>query len=178
MSSGGLPGPIWFRPRSFHPKPLISFEDALPIGLESLNEIFHLSVHGNVKPKTVINGLNRHLPKGLRILSCHLAPTKSSNNTFEPFIYMVTSQNGFFDEEKMNHLNKMSEFIITRFNRKGKTKKINLKEMVINLTLLAPNQLRMTLRSEPGQMVRPFEVLEKIFGLSEVEIKQAAVVKQ
>ncbi|MBW2603036.1 MAG: TIGR03960 family B12-binding radical SAM protein [Deltaproteobacteria bacterium] len=161
----------------FHPKPLISFEDALPIGLESMNEIFYLSVHGNVKPQTIINGLNCHLPKGLRILDCHLAPIKSSNNIFEPFIYMATYKNGFFDEEKMNHFNKMSEFIVTRFNRKGKTKKINLKEMVINLVLLAPNQLRMILRSEPGQTVRPFEVLEKIFGLSKVEIKQAAVVK-
>jgi radical SAM-linked protein len=156
---------------------VISFEDALPIGLESLNEIFYLSVHDDVKTQTITNGLNRHLPEGLHILSCHLAPTKSSNNTFGPVIYMATSQNGFFDEEKMNHFKKMSEFIVARFNRKGKTKKINLKEMVINLTLLAPNQLRMTLRSEPGQTVRPFEVLEKVFGLSRLEIKQAAVVK-
>jgi radical SAM family uncharacterized protein/radical SAM-linked protein len=161
----------------FHPKPLISFEDALPIGLESLNEIFYLSVPGNVKPQTIINGLNRHLPKGLRILGCHLAPITSSNKPFEPATYMVTSQNGFFDEEKINHFNKMSEFIITRFNRKRKTKKINLKEMVINMTLFAPDQMRMILRSEPGQTVRPFEVLEKVFGLSKQEIKQAAIVK-
>ena len=162
----------------FHPKPLISFEDALPIGMESLNEIFYLAVHGNVEPQTIINGLNLHLPKGLRILGCHLAPAKSSNNTFEPVGYMVTSRNGFFNEEKMNHFNKMSEFIITRFNRKGKTKKINLKEMVVNLTLISPDRLRMTLRNEPGQTVRPFEVLEHIFGLSKVEVKQATVVKQ
>lgn len=161
----------------FHPKPLISFEDALPIGLESLNEIFYLSVYGNVKPQTIINGLNRHLPKGIRILSCHLAPTTSSKKPFKPVIYMVTSKNGFFDEEKMNHFNEMSEFVVTRFNRKGKTKKINLKEVVINLTLLAPKQLKMTLSSEPGQTVRPFEVLDKVFGLSRAEVKQTAVVK-
>jgi len=163
--------------KGFHPKPLISFEDALPIGVESLNEIFYLSVPGNVKPQTIINGLNRHLPKGLCILGCHLAPTISSNNIFEPATYMVTSQNGFFDEGKINHFNTVSEFIITRFNRKNKTKKINLKEMVINLTLLAPNKIRMVLRSEPGQTVRPFEVLEKVFELSKQEIKRAAVVK-
>jgi radical SAM family uncharacterized protein/radical SAM-linked protein len=162
----------------FHPKPLISFEDALPVGIESLNEIFYLSIHGNVKPQTIINRLNRHLPKELRILDCHLASKKFSNHTFEPVVYMVTSKNGFFDEEKINHFNKMSEFIVTRFNRKGKTKKINLKEMVINLKLLEPNQIRITLKSEPGQTVRPFEILEKVFELSNLEIKQAAVVKQ
>jgi radical SAM family uncharacterized protein/radical SAM-linked protein len=162
----------------FHPKPMISFEDALPIGLESLNEIFYLSVHDNVKPQTIINGLNIHLPKGLSILNCHFAPTKPSNKPFEPVVYVATSKNGFFDEEKMNQFNMISEFIFTRCNRKGKIKKINLKEMVINLALLAPNQVRMILKSEPGQTVRPFEVLEKVFGLSKVEIKQAAVVKQ
>jgi radical SAM family uncharacterized protein/radical SAM-linked protein len=162
----------------FHPKILMSFEDALPIGLESLNEIFYLSVHDNVKPQTIINGLNHNLPKGLRILSCHLAPTTSSNHKFEPVVYMVKSKNDFFDEEKMNHFNKISEFIVTRFNRKRKIKRVDLKEMVINLTLPEPHQLRMILRSEPGQTVRPFEILEKVFGLSEEEIKQAVVVKQ
>ena len=62
----------------FHPKPIISFEDPLPVGLESLNEIFYLSLHGNVKPQTIIDGLNKHLPKGLRIFDCQLAPTKAS----------------------------------------------------------------------------------------------------
>jgi radical SAM-linked protein len=161
----------------FHPKPLISFEDALPIGLESLNEIFYISVYDDVKPLSVIGLINQHLPNGLRILDCRLAPRRSSNNTLKPIVYMVTSQNGFFDEEKMKAFNKMPEFIVTRLNRKGKTKKINLKEMVINLTLIAPHQLRMTLKAEPGYMVRPFEILERVFELSEAEIKQAAVVK-
>jgi radical SAM family uncharacterized protein/radical SAM-linked protein len=162
----------------FHPKALISFKDALPIGIESLNETFYLSVPGHVKPQTIVTGLNRYLPKGLRILSCHLAPKKSSNHTFEPTVYIVTSKNGFFDEDKVYYFNNISEFIVTRFNRKGKIKEINLKEMVINLNLSKPNQLRMILRSEPGQTVRPFEVLEKVFGLSKEEIKQAVVVKQ
>ena len=35
----------------------------------------------------------------------------------------------------------------------------------------------MTLKSEPGKTVRPFEVIENIFELSDEEIKQAAIVK-
>jgi len=35
----------------------------------------------------------------------------------------------------------------------------------------------MTLSSEPGQTVRPFEVLDKVFGLSWAEVKQTVVVK-
>jgi hypothetical protein len=72
---------------------------------------------------------------------------------------------------------KNSEFIVTRTNRKGKTSQFDLKEMVIKITMLSSNRLEMTLRSEPGKTVRPFEVLEHIFELSKEEIKQAAVVK-
>jgi radical SAM family uncharacterized protein/radical SAM-linked protein len=161
----------------FHPKPLISFEDALPVGLESLNEKFYLSVREDIKPQDVIDRINDQLPEGLRILNCHPAPKRSSIHTFDPVIYMATSQNGFFDEEKLKYFNSISDFIITRFNKKGKAKKINLKEMVINMALLAPNQLRLTLRSEPGHMVRPFEILKRVFGLSEAEINHTAVVK-
>jgi hypothetical protein len=35
----------------------------------------------------------------------------------------------------------------------------------------------MTLKTEPGKTVRPFEVLAKIFGLSEEAIRQAEIVK-
>jgi hypothetical protein len=49
--------------------------------------------------------------------------------------------------------------------------------MVLNIKLSAPNRLKMTLRTEPGRTIRPFEVIEKIFSLPGEEIKQAAIVK-
>jgi hypothetical protein len=77
----------------------------------------------------------------------------------------------------MASFDKKSEFIITRTHRKGKTRQFDLKEMVIKITMLSSNRLKMTLRAEPGKTVRPFEVLEHIFELSKEEIKQAAIVK-
>jgi len=49
--------------------------------------------------------------------------------------------------------------------------------MVFNLMLPAPNTLKMSLKTEPGNTVRPFEVLDKIFGLPEEEIRLAEIVK-
>jgi len=161
----------------FHPKPMISFDDPLPIGIEGLNEKFYLSVIGNVKPPLVTEELNKHLPKGLRILTSRLAQEKPSDKTFSPAIYIVTKKDDGFDERKINRFIKGHELLSTRTTRKGKTKTINLKEMVLKLSLLAHNRIKMTLKSEPGKTVRPFEVLENIFGLSEKEIKQTAIVK-
>jgi hypothetical protein len=90
---------------------------------------------------------------------------------------MVTKKDNGFDKGKIKRFNTATELKYTRTNRKGKEKTIDLKEMVLDLSLIAPGRLKVTLRSEPGKTVRPVEVLEKIFGLSETEVKQAAIVK-
>ena len=82
-----------------------------------------------------------------------------------------------FNEEQINDFLNRKTFIFSRLNRKGKSKTIDLKEMVSKLTLPAPNRLLVSLRTEPGKTVRPLEVLEKIFGLPEEEIRQAQMVK-
>jgi radical SAM-linked protein len=161
----------------FHPKPKISFEDPLPIGLESLNEIFYLSVRGDVKPKNIIDRLNKHLPRGLYVFHCQLAPAKSLCKASMSSTYMVTKKDGFFDAKELKCFVKRRELVVTRAGPKGKIKTIDLKEMVLKIELSAPNRLKMTLRTEPGRTVRPFEVIEKIFSLSGEEIKQAAIVK-
>ena len=163
--------------KGFHPKPNISFKDPLPVGLESLTEIFYLSVHPNVEPSAVVEKLNRHLPKGLRILDCHPARNDPSHKTFKPANYAITLKDGCFNENKLNDFLNRTEFIFTRFSRKGKSKTVDLKEMVFSLTLLAPDTLKMTLKTEPGNMMRPFEVLEKIFEMPEEEIRQAEMIK-
>ncbi len=161
----------------FHPKPKISFEDPLPIGLESLNEIFYLSVRGDVKPKNIIDRLNKHLPRGLSVFHCQLAPAKSLCKASMSSTYMVTKKDGFFDAKELKCFAKRRELVVTRAGPKGKIKTIDLKKMVLNIKLFAPNKLQMTLRTEPGRTVRPFEVIEKIFSLPGEEIKQAAIVK-
>ena len=61
--------------------------------------------------------------------------------------------------------------------KKGMTKKIDLKEAVKAIDLISPSRLEMALSSEPGKMVRPAEVLKRIFALSEDQLKTARTVK-
>jgi radical SAM family uncharacterized protein/radical SAM-linked protein len=163
--------------KGFHPKPTISFEDPLPVGLESLTETFYLFVRDSVEPRAVVENLNKQLPEGLRIIDCRPAPKNPSYKTFKPANYTITLKDGGFDEEKVSNFLNRTEYIFSRSNRKGKSKTIDLKEMVFNLTLPAPNMLKMSLKTEPGNTIRPFEVLEKIFGLPEEEIRLAEIVK-
>jgi hypothetical protein len=90
---------------------------------------------------------------------------------------MVTKKDGVFNKKALKYFVESPEFIFACTRRKGKIKKIDLKEMVINIELLDSNSLKMTLKAEPGKTVRPFEVIDNIFSLEEEEIKQANVVK-
>jgi hypothetical protein len=56
-------------------------------------------------------------------------------------------------------------------------KKIDLKDIVINSELIDSSHLELTLVSEPGKTVRPFDVLRHVFGLSDTQVKQARIVK-
>ena len=69
------------------------------------------------------------------------------------------------------------DFIITRTDRKGKLKKIDLKDIVIQSEWLESRHLELILKSEPGKTVRPFAVLRHIFDLSDAQAKQARIIK-
>ena len=163
--------------QGFHPKPKISFDDPLPVGIESLREQFTLAVEDFVKPDTVLRGLNAHLPDGLFIHDCRLAPLKSRANKAKASTYQVSLVGHDFDKDKLASFINRSEAPLTLKNRKGKLKKIDLKDMVVNIELPDSTHLQMTLKSEPGKTIRPGEVLRHIFDLTEQQVKQARVVK-
>ncbi|MDI6688054.1 MAG: TIGR03960 family B12-binding radical SAM protein [Desulfobacterales bacterium] len=162
----------------FHPMPKASFYDALPIGMESLNESFSLVICGSVKPDVLTISLNNHLPEGLLVKSCQIFSSKSDIKQQKTATYLVKLKNGCFDNQKLNDFIKSSDFVQTRVNRKGKVKKIDFKDMVLKINLVKPHTMMIKLRSESGKIARPFEIIKGIFNLSEETMKQATTVKQ
>lgn len=161
----------------FHPKPKVSFDNPLPVGIESLQERFVVTVPVEVRPQTVKDGLNAHLPDGIDITHCESASKKNRAAAPERIQYRVALSEDGFDKAKLNDFNALSEVIITLTNRKGKLKKINLKAIVVVVEYFDSRNLALTVRSEPGMNVRPAEVLRHIFNLSEAQVKQATIIK-
>ncbi|MDO9566244.1 MAG: TIGR03960 family B12-binding radical SAM protein [Candidatus Desulfaltia sp.] len=162
----------------FHPMPKVSFEDALPIGMESLNESLSVVVCGSVKPNAVTTSLNKHLPKGLLVKDCQISSSKPDIKRQKSATYFVELKEGCFDKQKLNDFIKSPDFVKTRVNRKGKVKKIDFKDMVLKINLTEPSKMMISLRSEPGRTARPFEIIKEIFNLSEEIMKQATIIKQ
>jgi radical SAM family uncharacterized protein/radical SAM-linked protein len=163
--------------QGFHPKPKISFDDPLPVGIESRQERFIITVPDTTRPRDVKAALNDQLPAGLEILDCQLAGKKAPAAPGKRVRYRVALQEALFDKARLNAFRESPDFYITIAPRKGKLKKIDLKDIVVNSELPDPRHLAMTLRTEPGKTVRPFDVLRHIFELSDAQVKQARIMK-
>ena len=161
----------------FHPKPKVSFDNPLPVGIESLQERFIITVADYVRPQAVMDGLNAHLPAGLRITQCQLAPKKTPATRISLIRYQVALKEDLLEEARLVAFNQMTEVPIQLTNRKGKLKKIDLKDIVERCEFVNARQLKMTLRFEPGKSVRPFDILRHIFNLTEEQVKQATIIK-
>jgi radical SAM family uncharacterized protein/radical SAM-linked protein len=161
----------------FHPKAKIAFDDPLPVGIESQQERFMITVPDYIRPRDVKTALNLQLPAGLEIIHCQLASKKALASLSKRVRYRVTLQEALFDKARLNDFNESPDFYIMRTRRKGKLKKIDLKAIVINSELFDSSHLELTLLSEPGNTVRPFDVLRHIFGLSDTQAKQARILK-
>jgi len=161
----------------FHPKPKISFDDPLPVGIESQQERFIITVPDTVRSRDVKERLNDHLPAGLVISHCQLAPRKSPAHRRHSVRYRIATKADLFDVARLRAFYERPDFFITLTDRKGKLKKIDLKDIVRHSQWLDSRHLEMTLKSEPGKTVRPFDVLRHIFDLSEAQVKQARILK-
>ncbi len=161
----------------FHPKPKISFVEALPIGMESKEERFYVFVSEDDQPESIKARLNRHLPDGLRVLDCNPAPNTSDRGDLSTATYEAIQKGGVFDEKELESFKKRRQFVLSRTNRKQRKRTLDLKEMVLNIEIIAPDRLKMTLKTEPGKTVRPIEVIQNIFTMSQEKIKQARIVK-
>jgi hypothetical protein len=91
--------------------------------------------------------------------------------------YVITLQEGIFEKEKIDWFHRQPSIYITRINKKGRTKTIDLKDVVFRVDLLRQNSLGLDIKENKGKMVRPAEFLSTIFGLSDVVIKKATIIK-
>jgi len=163
--------------QGFHPKPKVSFEDPLAIGIESEIENMYIAVSHLIKREVVVQRLNKQLPEGLEILECTDAPSKAEINRIDSFTYRVRIKDFDFDESAIQKFKNQEEVIVERLNKKGKINKINLKKIVLNICLTSKKEIEFILKPDNGKIVRPYQVLKKIFNFTDEQNKKAMVVK-
>jgi radical SAM-linked protein len=163
--------------RGFHPMPRISFDDPLPIGMESVSEGFYIMAAETENPENVVDKLNAHLPEGLRIQACRIVPPHFKPVRHPSITYMVQTKDSLFDKNTVEYFKKIHQFPIFREDRKKGRTEVDLKSVVLDMEWTGQNTLTMTLKNAPGLFIRPAEILKAIFNLSDEDIKLVRTTK-
>jgi len=162
----------------FHPKPKISFDDALPVGTESLCESFTAVLQDGLGMDEIKHRMNKKLPEGLFVNECKIASPGKSGNGFKLTRYSVRLHGEKFDKARMEEFLNSRDWNLTKRSRKGKLKKIDLKDMVELIAIDEPKTINLTLKTYTDRIIRPSEVVKSIFNLSEEALKKAIITKQ
>lgn len=159
----------------FHPLPKVAFTDPIPLGFESAEENYYMTVTGPVDPLALPDQLNPLLPRGLRVTACFPAPPRSRRMPPETIRWEVRKPGGAFDPERLVIFQNTESLVLKKTSKKGKTKIIDLVTHVRRLKMPAPGRLCMEIRSRPT--LRPTEVVSLVFGEPEESIREMRVVK-
>jgi radical SAM family uncharacterized protein/radical SAM-linked protein len=161
----------------YHPKPRIAFEDPLPIGMESLNEVLYLTVLTSEKPLSIQKRLNDQLPAGISVKKCEINAGADARAQDSLTVYRVELANGVFCQEAIDRFTRAERFSVSRVNQKGNEKIIDLKAIDVHLRTHSPNILEISMRYDPKNILRPADVLRHVLGMSEQQQKSARVIK-
>lgn len=161
----------------FHPMPKISFDDPLPVGIESLNEHFFITVPGHVDAQAILSRLGPELPEGIELKDCVLSNKKRKTDAGIEQAYFIQLKDGTFDPDCLERFSNRREYAYLRQNRKGRQKSFDLKKVVSHIELKTQDSMHMLIHEENGVTLRPQEILIQIFGLSRDELKTATVIK-
>ncbi len=161
--------------QGYHPNPKMTFEDTLPLGMESLCERMIITLRTAMAPAEVMRRLRPQLPAGLSIIHCE--PFRRLKDVASVVAYRIQIDGQHFSREVLEDYARRDHFHIQRRNRKGRLKKIDLKAMLKNIQRTRSDTLEVTLHQQMDALVRPDDLLRHLFKLDPDVVTHARVIK-
>ena len=161
--------------KGYHPMPRVSFATALPVGVESLDEVLDLSLYDRGNIQQAIDLVNRELPAGITVLTIEevLAterPPQVKESTFQ------VSVRGSVKEEDMIRFLGLSVCPVVQ-KRGNRERTIDIRSQVKGLHLLSGNQIELVVRHNGGPEMKPSEIIGEIFTLTGSQAEEMRVLK-
>jgi radical SAM family uncharacterized protein/radical SAM-linked protein len=159
--------------KGFHPMPKISFDDPLPLGIESEAEYMRIMVSTRHQCQEIVTLMNHHLPDGLQILNCRLRSEAKKERAHQIQRFSIKLWNTQWDLERLEAFKRSESWPYERTNQKGRVHQIDLKETLNHITVKENGTLIYDIVPNPQHIIRPADMLTGIFKMP-VEILQGA----
>ena len=134
----------------FHPKPKVSFSEALPTGVESDVELIDVELLRAVNAHEVVEALNRELPQGFRVLEGTIIPRgiPSPSASIRASIYHIEMPPGRELQSRVEALLAAEQIPVTR--PKGKrTIEVDIRPWVESLELQGDTLIMVLVHGSP-----------------------------
>jgi len=161
--------------RGYHPMPRVSFATALPVGVESLDEVVDLSLYDSRNIRRTIDLVNRELPAGIRVLTIEEVFPKEHPPQVKESTFQV-SVRGSVKEEDMIRFLRLSACPVVQ-KRGNMERTIDIRSQVKGLQLLSGNEIEMVVRHDGGPEMKPSEIIGEIFSLTDSQAEEIRVLK-
>ncbi len=160
----------------FHPLPKMIFADALPLGMESHDEVGYAMVESAKKAAGIGMEVNRQLPEGLEIMECEEIESPKKIK-IEAFSYRISLDQRLVDPQRLVAFQTAPKWPLPKRTKKGFKRIVDLKESVIDIAIAGPSTIVMTISNKQGKRVRPAEALMSILDVPDAGREKMKIVK-
>ena len=161
----------------YHPMPRISFDNPLPLGIESEAEKMRLTVNGAISCEHLLGALNRQLPEGLEIIACRPFSKSNSKQPSLQHYRVYLSDHDVIEKERIRQFMEIESMPFERHKTNGRVQTVDLKVGVQKLSALDAHTLEMVLDCRQGSMVRPADILKGILGFDDDMLRRTRIRK-
>ncbi len=126
--------------QGFNPHPHMVFALPLPVGCESVCELMDFELVTEKPNHEIIEGLNKSLPEGIKVLDAYTAERKLKelSKVGMEIVYIYDREIGEREADKLRELFKGHELIVNKKTKKGYAD-INILEMIDKLQISVYN---------------------------------------
>jgi radical SAM family uncharacterized protein/radical SAM-linked protein len=163
--------------KGFHPMPKISFDDPLPLGIESEAEYMRILVSSRHQCPEILNKMNDHLPDGIQILNCQLRSEAKKERAHQVQRFSIQLNKQDLDLKFLEAFKNSAKWPYDRTNHKGRYHHIDLKSSVQNIILRGKNTLIYEIAPQSQHTIRPTDIMVGIFKKPVDALQGAKVVK-
>ena len=161
--------------KGFHPMPKLTFFNALPVGLESLDEVFQVELIDSISEGELKKRLNMELPDGIKILKVeHIKQKVLKKKIIESSYYIRLD--GRIEMEEIDKFKNAKKFFMNR-KRDDKSIHVDIKPHVLDIRLAIPNGIIIILNESLSPHLRPTEIVSRIFQIDSAQMRGIRVIK-
>ena len=160
--------------------PRLSFDDPLPLGMASEAEHMRIRVSTRFSCDQVVQGINTHLPQGLRITGCRLKSEIHEDGVgFSTQVqkYRIEFSGLEFNTALLDQFQACSQWPYLRPRQKRADQPIDLKAAVKKIECRNLSQIYMEIDTQTQFTVRPADFLVGVLQLTPIQLQQVVITK-